>query len=75
MKDKVVKFYNDHQTAVEWCSVGFISGVLLTTVRANKIINGQMIDDVAFWNEFEDNAVIAIKHNNGSGTIFQFVKN
>ncbi len=75
MKDKVVKFYKDHQTAVEWCSAGFICGVLFTTVRANKIINGQMIDDVAFWNEFEDNVVIAIKHNNGSGTIFQFVKN
>ncbi len=75
MKDKVVKFYNDHQTAVEWCSVGFIGGVLLTTYKANKVINGQSIDRVSLWNELEDNVVVAIRHKDGSGTIFQFVKN
>ncbi len=45
MKNRIVKFYDDHKIAVASLCVGFVVGTIVTTRKANKFFDGMTIVD------------------------------
>lgn len=65
MKERLKKFWEEHQTEIAIYSLGFIAGTITTCVIAKKAVDGRDIVAGRIWDEEEETRIV-IFHRNGN---------
>jgi CRISPR/Cas system-associated endoribonuclease Cas2 len=68
LKNRLKKFWEEHQTEIAIYSLGFVAGTITMFVVAKKAVDGQQIVAGRIWEDEEDTTRIVLFHRNGSET-------
>jgi acyl CoA:acetate/3-ketoacid CoA transferase alpha subunit len=74
MKNRITKFYDDHKIAVASLCVGLVVGTVVTTKKANRVLDGMTIIDATGWLQTDVGITdLLLSHKDGNTTIVRHV--